>query len=742
MTRARSSYAAAVLAVCFLGASVALAGSEPAFPGAEGPVLSNAEGFGAATVGGKGGKVIWVTNLSSAGPGSLRAAIDTQGPRIIKFKVAGTIEVGRKALWVGFPYRPTWKKLLKEGKTQGQMRNPYSFLTIDGVSAPPPGITISGNLFLGPYALEQVIVRNLRVRDSGLVARASAHCICALARNVLVDHCSLQWARDQVFGARTGTTFQWCIVGPAWGTHALGFLCGYDRVGVHHCLFANNAGRNPRISGSERKIYNELPNPTPVIDFRNNVIYNWWNVGSAWLVKGVRANMVGNLYLPGRTSRKGRSVIMSWPYPNVPPTEAYLKGNISASRRTDDMDEWACAGHYAKVEGRAVYKPGPSEYFRRRKTPWPAPPVVTHSAQEAKALVLSQAGAWPRDPVDAGVVRTVLDNSGFVGVKHTRPADFTNARPTVRASAAKSPGPLTVEFRGEGRDPDGKIVIHAWNFGDGQRAVGPVVNHAYASPGEYVATFFVVDNVGMSATSSLKISIGGDRFKAEPVKAPAPVKPARTPRQPWKPPTVNLGARLAGPPAETDWTSATRLAPFIDQATWKKERRGMFDARLLHDARNLYIRVLSDGIGPAWIKRLKPFEVFTSPRRHSLEYVAGMKFQFFLSPRHGQDPFYCFVVEPRGQRYDARGPDCTWNPSPDWRIKSKAVDGKWQLTAAIPFKALAMTPEKGRLMGLKIIANTAKNAIHIWPPVGSAGKDRYCVPHTSDPIYYAKLQFP
>src|SRR5262245_33251441 len=83
------------------------------------PVFPGAQGFGIETPAGRGGKVLRVTNLNSEGPGSLRAAIETKGPRIIVFEVAGVIDLNRKPLVISEP-----------------------FLTIAGQTAPSPGITI------------------------------------------------------------------------------------------------------------------------------------------------------------------------------------------------------------------------------------------------------------------------------------------------------------------------------------------------------------------------------------------------------------------------------------------------------------------------------------------------------------------------------------------------------------------------------------------------------------------------
>jgi len=70
--------------------------AEPAFPGAV--------GWASETPGGRGGQIIRVTNLNADGPGSLKAAIETKGPRIVVFEVAGQIDLGKTSLQITEPF--------------------------------------------------------------------------------------------------------------------------------------------------------------------------------------------------------------------------------------------------------------------------------------------------------------------------------------------------------------------------------------------------------------------------------------------------------------------------------------------------------------------------------------------------------------------------------------------------------------------------------------------------------------
>lgn len=708
-----------------------------------------AEGFGGDTQGGTGGKTLWVTNLNANGPGSLREAVDTPGARVIRFKVAGEIELEREPLRIGFPFRAQYNDLVKAGAPADKIENPYSFVTIDGADAPPPGVTLHGSLYVGGYGTQQVIIRNLRIRDNGFIGRSGADCITIMGSHVLVDHCSLQGARDEVvnpwYAEAHHITIQWCLIGPGWGPHGYGFVNGggTDAITLHHNLFAHNRSRNPLLCGNSRANWiGKFANDTPILDCRNNVAYNWENIGAASLTAGAHVNMVGNLFLPGADSADHAPLISATSDDHTKPTVLYLKGNIGPHRPKDDMDEWAEAGHQEKAEQgwKAVY--GPWQWGQKSETPFPAPPVVTHSAEEARALVLSQAGAWPRDAVDAGVVRTVLQRSGYVAVDNTLPSDFTNAKPSASASAEQVQGgaPLSVSFHGQGQDPDGKVAFCTWDFGDGQRAVGADASHTYPIAGEYVAMLFVTDDQGMGATASLRVRVSKDGVVAEPIPPPPPGPPAPPPAQTkWQPPTVALAAPIAGPLRDGHWSNAPRLMPFIDQATWKKTPDGKVDARILHDRESLYLRLVCSGFQA---DAVKPFETLSSPPRHWREGRSHDGIIIFFSPRYGESLWYRFDVGVNGERYDAKGPDRGWNPSPDWRFRSVVANNRWDVTVAIPLSAIEARPEKGQTWGLKIIVGTEKDDLCIWPPVGPAGPDMFCVPETSAPCYYARLQVP
>lgn len=215
---------------------------QKAFPGAE--------GFGAYSRGGRGGKVLFVTNLNDSGPGSLREAVDTEGPRTIIFRVSGTINL----------------------KSTLQIRQP--FLTIAGQTAPGDGICIKGHKVV--VDAHDCIVRYIRIRlgDEENVPD-DAFSTYRGAKNTIIDHCSASWAVDETMSATyvKNVTFQWCIISESLnnsvhpkGKHGYGSLINGEEVTYHHNLYAHHSDRVPRPAACK-------------LDFINNVLYDFGGGG-------------------------------------------------------------------------------------------------------------------------------------------------------------------------------------------------------------------------------------------------------------------------------------------------------------------------------------------------------------------------------------------------------------------------------------------------------------------------------
>ena len=198
-----------------------------AFPGAE--------GFGAISVGGRGGQVIKVTNLGARGPGSLQAACSAEGPRIVVFNVSGVIP--------------------------GNVVIEHGRISIMGQTAPGAGVTIEGMLstrYNSPQAIDDVVVRFLRVRPTCARGSGGDAIQFSQARRVILDHVSCSWACDEtvdIYNARD-VTVQCCsieesvVAGHPEGRHNYGLISGPrgERVSIHHNLFAHHARRCPAIA--------------------------------------------------------------------------------------------------------------------------------------------------------------------------------------------------------------------------------------------------------------------------------------------------------------------------------------------------------------------------------------------------------------------------------------------------------------------------------------------------------------
>jgi len=352
-----------VAILVFLSATFTQA-QQLAFPGAE--------GYGRFALGGRGGKVLFVTNLNDTGPGSLRTAIEAQVPRIVVFKISGTIEL------------------------QSELRIVHPRITIAGQTAPGDGICLRKYPLI--ISANDAVVRFIRVRLGDEAGRKVDGIDVADAENVIVDHCSVSWTLDEAVNTYHGTkniTVQWCLISeslhnsPVRQGHGFAASLGGVNTSYHHNLLANNAGRNPSIAG-------EMSNPTINLDFRNNVIFNWEHRTLDGRPRSI--NVVNNYYKAGPASRNLKIVKMQcledgsfgrW----------YIQGNVfedrSQSRTRNDLVRIDASD--VPLESAMVDKPVDFA------------PVVTETAEDTFENVLLYAGAIrpKRDSHDERIVREV-----------------------------------------------------------------------------------------------------------------------------------------------------------------------------------------------------------------------------------------------------------------------------------------------------------------------------------------------
>jgi hypothetical protein len=325
-----------------------------AFPGAE--------GYGRFARGGRGGRVIKVTNLNDSGPGSLRAAVEADGPRTVVFDVSGRIVLKSKLV----------------------IRNPC--LTIAGQTAPGKGICVS-NFNLGMLGTHDAIVRYIRVRPGDTAGVTLDGMGMASTDHAIIDHCSISWTLDEAFSSRAAEniTLQRTLISEALNVaghknyergkqHGYAASIGGDVGSFHHNLLAHCAGRNWSLAGGLDKAGVH----TGRLDIRNNVVYNWGHRttdGGA-----MQVNFVNNYYKPGPASRVFH-VLMPERNRHFGPQDYFVAGNVMEGRYGADVP----------LAGVVAPRDEPMEDFLV-EAPFFEPYVTSQSAQEAFDNVLSDVG--------------------------------------------------------------------------------------------------------------------------------------------------------------------------------------------------------------------------------------------------------------------------------------------------------------------------------------------------------------
>ena len=349
-----------------------------------------AEGCGKYAAGGRGGREYVVTSLEDDGSeGTLRYAVEAEGPRVVTFAVEGDIRL----------------------KAPLNIENPY--ISILGQTAPGQGITLRDhNVFI---TADHTIIRYMRFRlgaVSGVEADALGAKRCS---NIIIDHCSMSWATDEnaSFYNINDATVQWCIISEALnasvhhkGQHGYGGIWGGRNVTFHHNLFAHNKSRNPRFDHPRIYSGQELLTGRGTVDFKNNVVYNW-NIKAIYGGEEGWFNVEDNYFRPGPATRSldGEWLdISTSETTSMIPGSFYIDGNIYdvSAVRKGGLD-----GRRPDCEKIASWK----DVYEMKSVEEPFAIKVeldAEDAEDAYRSVLKGAGASrKRDAVDKRIVKEV-----------------------------------------------------------------------------------------------------------------------------------------------------------------------------------------------------------------------------------------------------------------------------------------------------------------------------------------------
>ena len=409
------------LLLCILAG---LAAVPPCLAGSADRVFSGAVGFGTETSAGRGGRVIKVTNLNRSGPGSFAEAVQAKGPRIVVFEVGGVIDLDRHSVRITEP-----------------------MVTVAGQTAPSPGITfIRGGISITTH---DVLVQHIRVRtgDAGQARKSGWECdaigLGGGAWNVVIDHCSAEWATDENLSASGprfegddveqwrrhtshNVTFSQCIIAEGLsnsshgkGEHSKGSLIhdNATRIAMIGNLYACNVQRNPLFKGGVRGVV------------ANNLIYNPGNravhyclVTKEW---GSHPHVAGQMSLVGNVLRYGpdtRDNVPMVSYDGGGPLELYA----------DDNQATDLSGKPGPV---LAVRRGSEDDLHRLTTPplWPAG-FQPMPAEQVAETVLLNAGArpWDRDEIDRRIVLGVREKTGRIIDSQEQVGGYPAPAPTTR----------------------------------------------------------------------------------------------------------------------------------------------------------------------------------------------------------------------------------------------------------------------------------------------------------------------
>ncbi len=392
-----------------------------------------AEGYGRFAIGGRGGRVIEVTNLNDSGPGSLREAVEAEGPRTIVFKTGGTIALKSKLI----------------------IHNPY--VTIAGQTAPGDGICVRGFTF-GSLGAHDVIMRHVRIRVGDEAHETMDGTGFASTDHSIYDHCSVSWSIDEGVSSRSAKniTLQRSIIAEALNIanhrkyqpgkgHSFAASISGDVGSFHHNLLVHCAGRNWSLAGG----LNRAGKFAGRLDIRNNVVYNWEHRTTDGGVKAL--NLVNNLYLPGPATR-----VFHLLKPDVgnenDRQQYYVSGNRMDGRYTENGDNWRDGVIVAADQVDAI----------QLKEPFCESFVKTHKVDELLENVLADVGANHRglDAVDNRVISDVRQRTTSSKGSRSGLPGIIDSQTDVNGWPELNPGTPPVDSDHDGMPDDWEIANH------------------------------------------------------------------------------------------------------------------------------------------------------------------------------------------------------------------------------------------------------------------------------------------
>ncbi|MEX0720966.1 MAG: T9SS type A sorting domain-containing protein [Balneolaceae bacterium] len=377
-------------ALLMLSNPVELVAQQLAFPGAD--------GFGKYTTGGRGGDVYEVTNLNNSGPGSLRAGVEAEGARTIIFRISGTIHL------------------------TSELRIRNDNISIFGQTAPGDGIATKGEMVV--IDADNVIIQYMRFRPGNLSGGEPDALWGREQKDIILDHISMSWAIDETgsFYDNENFTLQWSILSESLyesdhekGRHGYGGIWGGMGASFHHNLLAHHSSRNPRFNGSRYSGNAEAE----LVDFRNNVIYNWGN-NSSYAAEGGSYNLVNNYFKPGPATSSNRDrIIQPWPDngSNSQPAGVhglfYIDGNYVYGSEEVTADNWEGVDPSNSFDNYGI-----SKEDLVAAEPFEVEDIASfETAEEAFVSVLANAGAIlpRRDTLDSRIVHETETGTATYG---------------------------------------------------------------------------------------------------------------------------------------------------------------------------------------------------------------------------------------------------------------------------------------------------------------------------------------